>query len=659
MKMNFSGFPFCAVLGQDDMKNALIWNAVNPRIGGVLLCGEKGTAKSTVVRGLAEVLPDCSVVELPLNITEDRLVGSIDIEAAISEGVRKFEPGLLKKADGNFLYVDEVNLLSDHIVSALLETAASGVNHVEREGISYSHPSRFCLIGSMNPEEGKLRPQFLDRFGLYVTVESSKDVQERAEIIRRELEYEKDPEKFRGSFGEEQEELKEHLQKARKNLARVVVTEAAMKLAAAISAEANCAGHRAELVITETARAIAAWEGRTVLNQEDIRKAAEFALPHRMRELEEQPVENESREQPDQPENNEPEKDGPEDQAPEDHTPEQTSPENTAPEENSLENASQETTQSPESDQQPPEEPDTSESQPEKDSPEKDDQPLPEEVQQIGKTFQVNPWLKDSEVHRAEKGSGKRSLIRTSGSQGRYVKAVQPRGEFQELALDATLRAAAPFQRSRAHNGMAFAIRKEDIRTKIREKRAGNTILFVVDASGSMGADKRMGAVKGAICSLLNDAYQKRDRVGMIAFRKRKAELLLDVTRSVDLAKKELEILPTGGRTPLSAGLSLARQVIQSQKQKDKDCLPVIVLLSDGRANAALGEENPVKEALQEAALIRQEGIKSIVIDTENGFIRLKLAVDLARELKADYFKLEDLNAETLAGVVSETVKFS
>lgn len=631
--MKNAGFPFCAVLGQDNMKHALIWNAVNPRIGGVLLCGEKGTAKSTVVRGLAEVLPDCSVVELPLNITEDRLVGSIDIEAAISEGVRKLEPGLLKKADRNFLYVDEVNLLSDHIVSALLETAASGINHVEREGISYSHPSRFCLIGSMNPEEGKLRPQFLDRFGLYVTVGSNKDIQERAEIIRRELEYEKDPETFRKNWSEEQEELKEKLKKARKNLSRVVVTEAAMKLAAAISAEANCAGHRAELVITETAKAIAAWEGRTVLNQEDIRKAAEFALPHRMRELEEQPEKNQPQEQPDQPENH-----GVEEQAPKETSQEETSPENSALEEDTAENKSNQ--------QLGAEPPAAEESQ-------------PEEVQKIGRTFQVTPWLKDSEVHKVQKGSGKRSLIRTSGSQGRYVKAVQPRGEFQDLALDATLRAAAPFQRSRAHNGMAFVIRREDIRTKIREKRAGNTILFVVDASGSMGADKRMGAVKGAICSLLNDAYQKRDKVGMIAFRKRSAELLLTITRSVDLAKKELEILPTGGRTPLSAGLSLARQVIQSQKQKDKDCLPVIVLLSDGRANAAMGEENPVKEALYEAALISQEGIKCIVIDTETGFIRLKLAVDLARELRADYLKLEDLNAENLAGAVSETVKFS
>ena len=643
-------FPFCAVLGQENMKQALLWNVVNPKIGGVLLCGEKGTAKSTVVRGLADLLSDVCVVELPLNVTEDRLVGSIDIEAAVKDGVRRFEPGILKAADKNFLYIDEVNLLSDHIINCLLETAASGVNHVEREGTSYTHPSRFYLVGSMNPEEGKLRPQFLDRFGLYVTVESTRDVRERAEIVQRELEYERNSLKFLESYREEQEELKKRIFKAQKRLPKVAVTEAAMKLAAVISEEANCAGQRGELVIVETARAIAAWDERITLNLDDIKKAAEFALPHRMREAPKEPSHSE---QEDNSREDEEQNGGDE--------PEEAREENAGEEAQKLESSEEEAN---EKNGRAPKEPNKEEEfsgegedrleddrQEEKSG---SDGRSEEEIQEIGRIFKVCPWIGESGVPTVRMGSGRRSIVRTTTLQGRYVKAVNPHGDIRDIAFDATFRAAAPHQKFREHNGMALAVKKEDIRTKIREKRAGNTILFVVDASGSMGANKRMTAVKGAICSLLNDAYQKRDQVGMIAFRKRSAELILDITRSVDLARKKLEVLPTGGRTPLSAGLLLARQVFHNQKQKDKDCLPVMVLLSDGRANAAMGDGNPVKEALQEAAKIRGDGIKCVVIDTEKDYIRLKLAQDLAKELKADYFKIEDLDADTLTGIVSQ-----
>lgn len=642
-------FPFCAVLGQESMKNALLWNVVNPQIGGVLLCGEKGTAKSTVVRGLAGLLADISVVELPLNVTEDRLIGSIDIEAAIKDGVRRFEPGILKEADQNFLYIDEVNLLSDHIINSLLETAASGVNHVEREGTSYSHPARFYLVGSMNPEEGKLRPQFLDRFGLYVTVKGSRDYRERAEITRRKLEYDKDPIAFSRQWAEEQEVLREKLNKAKENLNKVQITEEAMKLAAVISAQANCAGQRAELTIVETARAIAALEGRTTLNQQDIRLAAEYALPHRMRQAE---AAAEDMEAP-----TEERKDTQEEQSEEEQVRQQENPWEEVP------SASQQ--QKQESNTQGQEEPDeqgqdNGEQKQEENL--QDEMPLdesaeenvPEEIQEIGKIFQVRPWIGEGAARIVKAGNGRRSLVRTSTMQGRYVKSSVPKKEIRDIAFDATLRAAAPYQRTREHHGMALAVEKDDIRIKVREKRTGNTILFVVDASGSMGANQRMKAVKGAICSLLNDAYQKRDKVGMIAFRKKNAELLLGITRSVELAQKKLEVLPTGGRTPLSAGLAMARDVLKTQKLKDPDCIPILVLLSDGRANAAYGGENPVKEAIRQAEKIRKDGVQCIVVDTEKDFIRLRLAEKIAEAMQADYFKIEDLDAELLTGIVSQ-----
>lgn len=522
--------------------------------------------------------------------------------------------------------------------------------------MSLSHPARFYLVGSMNPEEGKLRPQFLDRFGLYVTVKGSADCRERAEIIRRKLEYDRDPVGYCLLWKEQQEELRQKIRKARSALGQVVVTEAALRLAATISAEANCAGQRAEIVITETARAIAALEGRTVLNQQDIRTAAEYALPHRMRQgQQEQSVEDmeDDCRQPED-ENREPESEQPEapSEEPEENGTGETEEPDGQPSESERQDAgeqmdddfefSEETAQKDQADTADPFTEDSEESR-----------VIREEIQETGRVFQVIPWLADIQNKTVRMGSGRRSLVKTSAMQGRYVKAVLPSGEIRDIAFDATLRAAAPYQKLREKNGMALALEKEDIRVKIREKRAGNTILFVVDASGSMGANQRMRAVKGAICSLLNDAYQKRDQVGMIAFRKHSAELLLGITRSVELAQKKLEVLPTGGRTPLGAGLALAREVLKAQQLKDKDCIPVLVLLSDGRANAAAGGGHPVREAMEQAEKIRADGFQCIVIDTEKDFIRLRLAEELAEKMQADYFKIEDLDAGTIREIVS------
>ena len=314
-------FPFAAIIGQEDMKKALVLNVVNPRLGGVLIQGEKGTAKSTAVRALADLLPprqcikgcrfhddpadksnwcdEChekydnaeppveelpmKVVELPVSATEDRVVGTLDIEAAIKEGKRSFETGILADANRNILYVDEINLLGDHVVDVLLDSAAMGINTVEREGISYSHPARFSLVGTMNPEEGDIRPQLLDRFALSVYVAGEKDLDRRAEVIKRRLAYEDDAEAFIAQWQEEQKNEVHRIQRAMKLLPQVTASNEILRTAAQISIALEVDGHRADIVLIKTAETLAAVDGHTEVTKDDLKTAAKLALPHRMR----------------------------------------------------------------------------------------------------------------------------------------------------------------------------------------------------------------------------------------------------------------------------------------------------------------------------------------------------------------------------------------
>lgn len=314
-------FPFTAIIGQENMKKALVLNVVNPRLGGVLIQGEKGTAKSTAVRALADLLPprrcikgcrfhddpgapaawcdEChekydhqepeiellpmKVVELPVSATEDRVVGTLDIEAAIREGKRSFETGILADANRNILYVDEINLLDDHVVDVLLDSAAMGINTVEREGISYSHPARFSLVGTMNPEEGDIRPQLLDRFALSVYVAGEKDLDRRAEVIKRRLEYEDDPAAFVAKWEEEQQNEVHRIERAMKLLPQVTAANEILRLAAKLSIALGVDGHRADITLIKTAQTLAAVAEHTEVNREDLREAAKLALPHRMR----------------------------------------------------------------------------------------------------------------------------------------------------------------------------------------------------------------------------------------------------------------------------------------------------------------------------------------------------------------------------------------
>jgi magnesium chelatase subunit D len=639
-------YPFSAIVGQEDLKLALLLNAVSPEVGGVLVRGEKGTAKSTAVRALAKLLPpirvvadcpyscdpaspipDCPagphledapveerpvrLVELPVGASTDRLAGTLDIEKALAEGKKAFEPGLLAAAHRGILYVDEVNLLSDHLVDLLLDVAAMGVNHVEREGVSVRHPSRFILVGTMNPEEGELRPQLLDRFGITVEVTGSPDPAERVEVVRRRLHHEADPEDFAKKWSAADGEVASSVEEARERLETTRLPESILYKVAALCAELGVDGLRGDIVTAKTARTLAAWDGRDEVVTDDLRQAALLALSHRRRR-------------------------GPFEQP------------GIAPEE--LENA---LSDGPE----PPDDPDGGGTPPSEGGSNPDREPQ----RPTGESSEARPGAGEKN-HAAvepfrpvrlevpEKGQGgslgRRSRV-VGGPFGQPVGAREAVGTARDVALAATLRAAAAHQKSRGRGsaGPGISVRPEDLREKVREGREGNLILFVVDASGSMAARRRMSAVKGAVLSLVADAYQRRDKVGLVSFRGEGARVLLQPTASVELAAPRLEELPTGGRTPLAAGLEKAAEVLAREKLRDGERRPLLVLLTDGRATAG-------SDPQRAAAGLRALDIASFVVDTEEGYVRLGMAAEISDALGARCLRMEDLRADSLVQLV-------
>ena len=651
-------YPFSAIIGQDRMKMALILNAIDSGIGGVLVRGEKGTAKSTAVRALADLLPEITVVQgcpyschpdyrqgicsachdeekkpfsrkmrvvnLPLNATEDMVLGGIDFGFAVRTGATRFQPGLLAKANRGILYVDEINLLDDHIVDIILDAASSGENVVEREGISFRHQAQFILVGTMNPEEGELRPQLLDRFGLCVHVNSEVDPEKRVLLMERREHYDADTHGFSSLYRNKNREIAGQIASAGQSLPEVIFPKSLTKFIVELCVQNNVAGHRADIVIARSATAIAAYESRSTVTVDDIGRAAELALLHRRREI-----------SPPPPKAEEEKRSNPQNEAHEGPDDEQTDREQRQLEaKESAQSGLQESRRSDE--QRGREKPSETET-----------------VFQIGPSFKVKSIFhnKDRILRR---GSGKRSRTRTSQKQGRYVKSTQRR-ENNDLALDATLRAAAPYQKSRKSiHGLAVTIKGQDIRERIKEKRVGNFLLFLVDASGSMGARGRMIASKGAILSLLLDAYQKRDRVALVSFRKREAFVNLPPTSSVELAAKLLKDMPIGGRTPLSAGLAKSYELLRNHLVKEPSSRPITIIVTDAKANAAFGDANPLQESLKVASAMAQEDrVKFVVVDTEEqGVVRFGLAVKLAGIMGAEYFKIEDLKADALLDVV-------
>lgn len=628
MKRNV--FPFAAICGMEKAKEAILLTLVNPFAGGLLLSGEKGSGKSTLVRSARELV-DAPWVEIPISVTEDRLFGSIDAEEAIRSGHKKLLPGLIDEADKGIIYMDDVNLLRDDLLSAVLNIREAGGYRLERDGLSEERKTAFTVLAVMNPDSGTLSASSLDRFGLFAEADPSCDEQARQEIIRRVLAFEKDGIAFRAQWQEETEALKKKVEEARKALGSVEVSDAMVQLAAVYTLKAHVAGHRADIYLIEAARAEAALAGRKYVLPKDLEKAAEFVLPHRMRKAEEQ-------------------------QPPEDMKPEQQEEENRPPEKEPEQLSASETEFSHPPEAQPPqmdtEDADDSNHEQNEDNAQMSN-PRGQSRERIDDAdLHVNlppMWIEPSKDRKPKKGSGKRSLTMTDLMQGRYVRAEIPRAKTSDIAFDATLRAAAPYQRARPSNGCAVVIRKEDLRSKVREKRTGNIFLFVVDASGSMGARERMKTVKGVIFKILLDAYQKRDRVGMVAFRKKQAEVLLPVTRSVDFAQKKLASMPTGGKTPLAKGLLKAEDVLDMLYRQDANQDPVVILITDGRATSPLNKgTNPVTDAMEEAKRIGRRHIPVAVIDTESGFIKLGLAKKLAKAMGASYFQVDKISEDQL-----------
>ncbi|WP_246849956.1 VWA domain-containing protein [Nocardioides xinjiangensis] len=676
-------YPLSAVVPSrdtgDDMTLALVLTTISPEVGGVLVRGEKGTAKSTTVRALASVLPPIEVVagdrfssapgetspdgpapdqawpldaetetrpvrlvELPVGATEDRVLGSLHLSKVLADGVAEYEPGLLARAHRGILYVDEVNLLHDHLVDLLLDAAAMGRSTVERDGVSVAHAARFVLVGTMNPEEGELRPQLLDRFGLTVEIAAPRDPRLRAEVVRRRLAFDAEPEAFVASYADAERALTDRIAAARTLLPEVALTDAVLTKVAEVCAAFEVDGMRADIVTTRTAIAHAAWNGRTHVTRADIRQAALLALPHRRRRnpfdapgLDEELLDEVlGDEEPD------PEPPAPDPERHEDGSSEESgSPTSEGPADGSRADSDPGRPEDPRSepdpmtsgeprDVEPPSEP-------------RAGSPAPTSVIGVADPYKVRR-LEVTGTGAGEAGRRSRALT-TNGRRA----GVDPTGTGG-LHLVETIRAAAPHQPSRGRSDGRLRFETSDLRTARREGREANLVLFCVDASGSMAARKRMEQVKTAILSLLLDAYQRRDKVGLVTFRADSADVALPPTHSVDIAASRLAELPAGGRTPLAEGLLRAAEVLRVERVRDPRRRPLLIVVTDGRATHG---PDAVGRSRQAAAWIAEQQTTTVVVDCEQGPMRLGLAGHLAATMRATHLPLADVSADALTSV--------
>jgi magnesium chelatase subunit D len=676
-------FPFSAVVGSDDLALALVLTAVSPEVGGVLVRGEKGTAKSTMVRGLAAVLPRQEVVtgcrfgcapgdgagcpdgphdvgaeagtraarlvELPIGATEDRVVGSLDLERALGRGETAYQPGLLAAANRGILYVDEVNLLHDHLVDLLLDAAAMGRSTVERDGVSVSHAARIVLVGTMNPEEGELRPQLLDRFGLTVEVAAPREPALRAEVVRRRLAFDASPREFVARFEDDQQALRGRIADARSRVGAVTLTDEVLTKIATVCAAFEVDGLRADIVTARAAVAHAAWSGRTTVTVADVRAAARLALPHRRRR---NPFDSPGLD----------------------------------------EDLLDQLLGDDEHDPEPDPDPDTGgggEPEPGGDEPAHDGEAQPSTSSQTARTDgQGSPRQPEPQRAELEPGHGERGddggerevptasavsaadepyrakLLRAKGighgDPGRRSAAVTSTGRrvgstnahSGPVHVPATIRAAAARGTTGDRSGR-LRVLPRDLRRSVLQGRESNLVLLCVDASGSMAARRRMEAVKSAVLSLLLDAYQRRDKVGLVTFRGSGAELTLPPTGSVDIAARRLRDLPHGGRTPLAEGLGTAYDTLRVERLRDPNRRALLVVVTDGRATSGT---DALGRAARVATQLRHEGVESVVLDCESGRFRMGLAARLAEHLGAEHLPVGELAAAAIVGAARATV---
>ncbi len=637
------------MVGQQKMRLALILNAINPSIGGVLICGRRGTGKSTAVRALTSLLPpitgvaDCPyfcdptapqwmcnecqtrydhqetysiaqrpvhLVTLPLNASEDRVAGSFDLATALARGVSHFSPGLLAAANRGFLYVDEINLLNDHIVDLLLDAAALGVNRVERDNISLAHPARFVLMGTMNPEEGVLRPQLLDRIGLYVVAEDLRDPEIRALVVERRLAYDASPTGFIAQWADAEQALHERIKHAQQLLPSVGVSAYLRQVVALlVDRQLHAEGHRGDLVVLRAARALAAWEGRTDVQYSDIEQAVELALPHRARAgtpLRQQLTQTLDR------------------------LPEGTTdvdiPQEIATIDDDI------------------------------DVDKRNDERegaagLTRRLRGEQDVVQVQALISVERDRLTRQESGRRFLSLSARRSGRFTRSRQSK-PVTDIAFAATIRAAAPYQRVRGrNNGGKLKLHPEDLRQKIRERKTRSLLVFVIDGSDSVMARQLMPKTKRILLALLQNAYEKRDRVAMLVFRFAQGRVVLPPTRNFARARRSVEELYIGGCTPLATGLLEGLRLAETERLRDPTTKPILIVLTDGLANIDLSgnmrHDTPRRDALNVAQEIAERQIPAIIIDTnpyptvtnEAGEKVPSPSRELAQALAADYYQ--------------------
>lgn len=626
-------FPFSAIVGHENIKKALILNAINPTIGGVLIKGDKGTGKTTAVRALADLLPpirivkgcpfncdpddvdsscqECrfgefeviekkmKVVELPLGSTEDRVVGSIDIEKALKEGLKALEPGILADANRNILYVDEINLLDDNLVDVLLDAAAYGVNIVEREGISITHPSNFILVGTMNPAEGELRPQLSDRIGLHISVHSIMELKDRVEIMQRREEFENNPTEFRDKFRKHQEDIQHKIIEARQIIKDVKISKDLIQIIAKICIDMGVDGHRSDIAILKTAKTIAAYNNRNIVNEYDVSEAALLVLGERFQKN--------SYGQDDI----------------------KKKMEQAINELSDNKNDNIKKTQIPNNNG--------------------DAQKRGMKLKSVKKEDEfVNASDEDVDIKKLlkMKGKNKQKLygkrVDAQTEKGRYIKSKIPKNNSTDIALDATIRAAALGSKD------GIQIKSSDIRQKVRKHGARASIALIVDISGSMVSEKKANRVKGILNKIVEDVNRYKDKLTVIGFKGEESEVIIPTTRYPSSFQEYIDDIRVGGTTPLASGLKKGFEILKKEMSRD-EFIPIMIILTDGMPNIGFAE-GPVQDALKIAEELKKNEIRTITINFEKSVkFGHEFNMDLALASGGRYYDVEDLKNPELA----------